>query len=199
MENKKNEQIKISKVNISIERVDDLFKANAKIFWSSGSTVNLETDATFESISEAIQGVDACLNEALPTIQKEIEDSISGKVPNEKTRSFAVSKKDNIQSFNFSGEVAQLTCKCHKGQWAVYAYAIDSKTKTKNLIGSVFVADEDSGSQIMEDFVYGAASAFLEKTHGINTKDAISKTVLKGKEAEAKELMELAPVDKTIH
>ncbi|AEG42305.1 hypothetical protein BdPhPhi1402_gp08 [Bdellovibrio phage phi1402] len=206
----KREKNRVVGADISINLVDGEYQASIAFKWLHGSMTELKAPTTFKTILEASVKATVCIREVLPDLEKRLADAgvdvqdpghgnalamTEAKLGGE---TVAAPDKD-VTQFSFSGEVGQMQCKCHKGKWAVFAFAMNPVNGEKKFLGSSPVKNQDDGIEKLEAYVMEKASQFLKENFDLTPEQAANITVLKGEAAAQAEALATAKIDNTVH
>ncbi|NBF18457.1 hypothetical protein GV729_24690, partial [Pseudomonas sp. Fl4BN2] len=122
-----------------------------------------------------------------------------GMVPFASMEDGKIKADKDVTQFSFAGEVGQMQCKCHKDEWAIFAFAINPINGQKKLLGSNPVKDEEDGKAKMQDYVMEKARIFLKENFNLTPEKAKNITVLRGQDAANAEALAMAKIDNTVH
>lgn len=205
----KREKNRVVGADISIDFKDGKYSAVVWFRWLHGAKTEMRTPSTFDTILEAAAEGYICIETVLPDLEKRLADAgVDVQDPNHgdgmalteaKAGGETVATKPDVTQFSFVGETVQLQCDCHKGQWAVYAFAMNPADGKRHPIGSLTVKDEEDGKSKMEAFVMEKAEDFLKKNFNLTKEKAKNITVLRGEEAAQAEALAMAKIDNVVH
>lgn len=162
MDLRKNE---VTRVELKIEKVGNSFGAEIVFGWKLGKDTTLKTPVSFESIEEALKEASHAIVNVLPDIGRLIAEAMAEN-DNESGELFIGRAP---RQMHFEGEVGELKCSCHKGEFRVFVYAIEGLDRT--FIKSVKVRDEEEGVMRMNSIVMDVVGAHLRDL-GLNISDA---------------------------
>lgn len=201
----KAEKNRVVSADISIKLTGDEYQVGVTFNWLRGAKTELLPGTTFPTILEAGIAAVECIDDVLPDLEKrladigvDIQDPKHGdSIGLTEAKAGGETKKADVTSFHFAGEVGQMQCKCHKDQWAVFAFAIDPNGQRK-LLNSKPVKDEQAGKDALEAFTMASATEFLKK-FDLSPDEANKIQVLRGADALKAEANARAMIDKRLH